>query len=297
MGIEDREYLRDDTQGGANFFATDPATKWLIALIAGVFVLQILTSQNIQEGIAPLAQQWLDLTPTDILGGQIWRLVTYAFCHEISAPLQIIFNLLFLWWFGRTLEGMYGSREYATFFFATVLITGITGFLFGLAYDAGRPMYGATGAVMAVVTLYALHFPRQKILLFFIIPIEIRWLVGLFVAGNVLAALFELSSPDGIANVVPIASLASVGFAFLYQRSGWRISDGLPRGIPIPRFKRQPKLRVHDPEHAAEREAEDDLESKVDAALAKISEQGEASLTKSERKLLEEASRRYRQKG
>ena len=53
----------------------------------------------------------------------------------------------------------------------------------------------------------------------------------------------------------------------------------------------RPKLRIHDPEEEAR-----DLSKKVDQILEKISQQGEASLTKQERKTLEEASRRYQRR-
>jgi hypothetical protein len=52
-----------------------------------------------------------------------------------------------------------------------------------------------------------------------------------------------------------------------------------------------PKLRVHDPDEASR-----DLSDQVDAILAKISQQGEASLTRKERRTLEEASKRYQRR-
>ncbi len=81
----------------------------------------------------------------------------------------------------------------------------------------------------------------------------------------------------------PAASLA-----FIYYRTGWNLGKMIPSRWP--RMKR-PKLKIHDPE-AEERQ----LARQVDAILEKISRDGEASLTKQERRILEQASRRYQRR-
>jgi hypothetical protein len=63
----------------------------------------------------------------------------------------------------------------------------------------------------------------------------------------------------------------------------------MPSGWP--RLRRAAKLRLHDPE-AEERQ----LARQVDAILEKISRDGESSLTKHERRTLEQASRRYQRR-
>ncbi|HEX5105070.1 MAG TPA: rhomboid family intramembrane serine protease, partial [Pirellulaceae bacterium] len=56
-------------------------------------------------------QEWLELDSRKVLRGQVWRVLTYAFCHERSGVWHILFNMLGLYWFGVTLESMYGQRE------------------------------------------------------------------------------------------------------------------------------------------------------------------------------------------
>ena len=63
----------------------------------------------------------------------------------------------------------------------------------------------------------------------------------------------------------------------------------------MPKIKRGPTLRVH-AETAEDEDEPRQWQAKVDAILEKISQQGEASLTSDERKILEEASRRYQQR-
>ena len=81
-------------------------------------------------------------------------------------------------------------------------------------------------------------------------------------------------------------------FGFIFYKTGWTLFSIVPgnlmkRGASL----RRPKLKLHAPE-------QDDLllGERVDAILEKISREGEASLTKDERRVLEDASRRYQKR-
>ena len=91
---------------------------------------------------------------------------------------------------------------------------------------------------------------------------------------------------EGVAYEVHLAGIAFAG-AYYYFR--WNLSwlGGL---LSPDWFKRQPKLRIHDPGSS---DKADKIEREVDRILKKISEQGEASLTRKERRTLEAASRQY----
>ena len=65
----------------------------------------------------------------------------------------------------------------------------------------------------------------------------------------------------------------------------------LPRNFSLKSLKPKPRLRVHDPD-----EYEEEVGQQVDEILRKIQEQGQDSLTAKERRILEQASRRYQQK-
>jgi hypothetical protein len=65
----------------------------------------------------------------------------------------------------------------------------------------------------------------------------------------------------------------------------------IPHRLSTAMFRLRPRLRIHDPEEASR-----DLNDQVDAILEKISQQGEASLTKKERRTLEDASKRYQRR-
>ena len=51
-----------------------------------------------------IVHEWLDLKPSLVMRGQVWRLLTYSFCHDRMGVFHILFNMLFLFWFGMTLQ-------------------------------------------------------------------------------------------------------------------------------------------------------------------------------------------------
>jgi membrane associated rhomboid family serine protease len=316
MGLENRDYARGSSgwSGGYGGFGGSgsslaPVCKWLIIINVAVFVLQLMTARE------ATVEHWLSLDPERVVfHGEVWRLLTYAFCHARQELLHILFNMLFLWWFGRTLESMYGSREFLLFYLAGAVLSGAVFVGLGLAMRNLTPAIGASGAVMAVMMLYAMHFPRQQILLFMVLPVEIRWVVAAYVLFDLYPVLIELGggqAGDGIAHTAHLGGLA---FGFAYGKFRWRI-ERLFGGWRLPKLGRmfgpRRRIRLHKPStEATARTAEVPepyeprepfesraaLEARVDAILEKISEHGEASLTDDERETLKKASRLYRRR-
>ena len=128
MGIYDREYYRRD---GPSFLGALPgfgqACKWLILINIVCFVLQLVTRTAVADprfdrSDIPILQvyspvtAWLELDTNAVLHGQVWRLLTYAFLHDTGTLWHILFNMLFLWWFGKDVEDLYGPREFLAFY-------------------------------------------------------------------------------------------------------------------------------------------------------------------------------------
>ena len=217
-----------------------------------------------------------------------WRIVTYGFCHDKSNLLHIIFNMFILWMFGRLIESIYGRREFLWFFLAGVVASAACHLALQQLLGDVIPVIGASGGVMAVTIIAAMHFPRMKVrLLFFpFFPIEMRYMAIGIVALDALG-LFNPGSSTAHA-----AHLGGAAFGFLYHRFNWRFS-GLTDGLTekLLHWKKRaarPQVRVYRP-------PVDGLDDQVDAILEKISRDGEESLTDRERQTLMEASRRKRE--
>jgi hypothetical protein len=78
----------------------------------------------------------------------------------------------------------------------------------------------------------------------------------------------------------------------LYYKWGLRLERWLPSRSWTTRLRRKPKLRVLDPDSMIN-DADD---SRVDEILRKIQEHGQDSLTRGERRILEQASREYQRR-
>ena len=260
-------------------------------------------------------QNWCELDFDKILHGQVWRLVTHAFCHDVGSIWHIVFNMLGLWWWGPPLERLRGSREFLLFYFAC-LLAGAFAYL-GLELVTGSrvPAIGASAAVMGVVTLYAYWYPSAVIYVFWVIPLQMRYAVFLWALIDLHPVLMELSGRGSIGDGVGHAAhLGGMAFAFLYARGGWQLStlaEPLAHRIqswtaPRPRRRSSRNLRVFDPEaeptgprlmQTDDDDRHDDRrEEELDEVLRKMHEVGRAGLTPAELAILEEASARLARK-
>ena len=300
MGFENRDYYRDPDwtpPSASSSRGQNPICRWIIGICVVVFIGQQIQSLEVAR--------WLALNSTELAHGQIWRLITYAFCHgtppqpgqpESSSLMHIVFNMFGVWWFGRPVEDRLGSKEFLGFYLAAALFSGLAHVgLEAVFLKRASITVGASGAVMAIMAIYAMWYPRQQVLLMALIPIEIRWLIALLVAFDTLpiwSALAGNQVHDGIAHG---AHLGGLLFGFVYKIFELRLTRGFGFGGVGSWFKnrqRRQNVRLYTP--GPENLDEDELKEKMDAALQKISEQGEASLTPQERKILSEASRRLR---
>lgn len=319
MGIHSRDYIRESSgsgYGGSGFGGSGYTSggvpsvckKLIIANIV-VFVLQMVITVQRQPPPGVILTEaerqilahhpesvittWLDLDPVKtVRQGQIWRLVTYSFCHDRYGVLHILFNMLFLWWFGRTLELMYGSREFLILYLTAAVFSGFCFVAFAFFMNDMTPAIGASGAVWTVLGLYAFHYPRRQILLFMILPIEIRWFVTIYAIFDIHPILLSLGGTDLADGVAHSAHVGGLAFGYLYYRFQWRLENLLSglSGFKLKRVvRRGPKLKIYEPKARKE-----NLDARVDEILAKIHEQGESSLTDKERSILTEASQRYK---
>lgn len=305
MGLDNRDYLRDEARrygegggfSGGGFTNPDGAIcRKIIIATAVVFVAQFLFSRPTPGGVLDsLVIDWFRMETPKVLTGQIWRLLTYAFCHSPEDLLHIVFNMLLLFFFGRRLEAMYGHKEFLWFYITAAVVSALT-YMAIDAFGDPRPMIGASGAVMAVMMLYAIHFPTDQILLFFVIPIQMRVLVVLYAIWDLYPFLRQFSDPtytgDGVAHAAHLGGLA---FGYLYQKRGLRLMPAFGRFSTWWKVRKRGLKVVSAPtEGPSESRKSQKLKSDMDTILKKISEQGEESLTTAERKVLEAASRELR---
>lgn len=284
MGIYDRPYLHDEERSGA----------WL----GGRSVVVNLIIVNVVIWLAGAffgpdqMEDWLGLKSNLLQRPwQVYQLLTYGFAHQ--GALHLLFNMLFLFFFGRELEEIYGKAEFLRMYLVAIVLAGAVWVAVTAPQqdpDFPATVVGASGGVMAVVLLFVMNFPRRLLYLWGIVPVP-AWALGAFFVVGDFFGLFHGGEP-GAVNVANSAHLAGAAFGVAYYRFKWNLGKLVPRRLSdLKSAITRPRLRVHDPDREAR-----DLSRQVDTILEKISREGEGSLTKKERRTLEEASRRYQRR-
>ena len=170
--------------------------------------------------------------------GEVWRVISYSLVHHPLNVFHVIFTVGFLAWIGHQVEDLYGSKEYLAYFFLTTILGGVAYTVVGaISPVVVPPLLGPSGAVTAVLILFALHYPTRRIFYF---PI---WLI------IAVYALFDIAGlASGGSNPAAVAvHLAGAGFAFLYHSYSLRVLNWLPGGRgsgKVVRRVSRPKLRV-----------------------------------------------------
>src|SRR3954471_15571632 len=141
-----------------------------------------------------------------------WTVVTYMFLH--GGLTHILFNMIGLWIAGTRVESRLGSERFIILYF----VSGLTaaGFAFLFAYNAA--VIGASGAIFGLMMAYAYFWPRDKFLIYFVIPVEARVLVVVYTA----ISIFGLKSGGGTAHYAHLGGLvgAFVYLQFLSRNTG-----------------------------------------------------------------------------
>ena len=284
MGIYDRQYYHDDEPtrrsgpSGPKMMTTQLIIITVIIYFVNEFFFQSQATQYLGLGSDLFRGNW-----------QAWQLLSYGFMHETlqarNGFFHILFNMFGLYVFGRDVELRYGRQEMLRFYLLAIIVSGLAWLLVQILMQQSLGLLvGASGGVAAVVILYCFNFPQRRLLLMGIWPMP-AWALGvLFVAVDLFGA-----AGAGSAKIAYVAHLAGAGFASAYFLLGWNFNrlGSLP-GKKL--LQRKPRLKVHRPDTA------DKTEQEADKILEKIREHGEESLSKKERRIMEDYSRRMREK-
>ena len=252
-------------------------TPWvqrlLIANVAMFFLTQIIPNLTIQLMFVPILVLY-----------RPWTLVTYMFLH--AGLMHLLFNMIGLFFFGPRLEQRLGGKQFLGLYF----LSGIVGAVLSFPFTPTAAIVGASGAVYGVLIGFAMYWPRERIYIWGVLPIESRVLVILL---TILSLYGGVGGSGG--NVAHFAHLGGFLGGFLYLK-WWE------RSSPAAKFRAKAKPKVkkavlgdsdigrwqrirRDDMHPVNRE-------ELDRILDKISATGVSSLTPAEKEFLERFSAR-----
>jgi len=302
MGIHDREYYRGETKGSTWLGRVSPVCNAIIAVNVVVFLIQQLPNVDPR-----LVNDWFAASPDYTLRHvRIWQLLTATFLHD--GPFHLLANMLFLYYVGKEMETFYGGRDFLAFYLCAAIFSTLAWVLIHALSPTMHVMLGASGAVMGVVTLYTLLYPKRELHLFGILPMQM-WLLW---AICMIFPLVPYIRGDNETHIAFESHLAGAVFALAFKQFDLRLSRLVSGRIS------RPRLRVFAPPREPSRSRtpnsswtsssvggsskgaqvsvlpEEQLDARLDEVLAKIAREGRSGLTEDELRVLQEASRRAR---
>lgn len=226
-----------------------------------------------------------------------WTLITYFFTHDTGDFFHIIFNMIFLYWFGSLISEFLGSKRLVSLY----VLGGIAGgLIYMTAYNfipyfadkvGNTFLLGASGSVYAVVIGAAVLIPDYTFFLLLLGPVKIKYIAGFYA----LLSFAQTIGPNAGGNIAHLGG-ALMGFVYI-----WQLKKGNDWGKPINAFfeffntlfKPKPTMKVtyrNTDRKQQTNSVEDVSQDEIDAILDKISKHGYEKLTKEEKQKLFKAS-------
>lgn len=146
-----------------------------------VFILQFFRPDDLG--------QLLDFDRTKIMQGEVWRLVTFLFASSavrgtgVMAAVFILFFVQIVFLISDSLEGVWGVFRATLFFY-----TGIFLLILGVWFMPAAPAFAGSFLYSTAFLAFATYFPKVEFLLFFILPVQVRFFAWLSVVMTLFLA-------------------------------------------------------------------------------------------------------------
>ena len=151
-----------------------PFFRYLIFAMAGVYLLQMFFPTFSLIGL-------LSLYMPAVYRGQLWRVLTFLIVPPINSPLFVLLTMYFYYFIGTALENRWGARRVLLYY----AIGALGAILAALLTQIGTNMY----LYLSMFFAFAILNPENQVLLFFVIPVKMKWLAIINAAFYVYAFL------------------------------------------------------------------------------------------------------------
>ncbi|HAN21801.1 MAG: hypothetical protein A2Y15_08460 [Clostridiales bacterium GWF2_36_10] len=150
-------------------------------IVGGMAIIFVMSIMMASSGINLIGALTFD--KSEIMNGQIWRIVSFIYIPPDTSTFFIIFALYFYWLIGNSLEHEWGALKFNVFY-----IFGIIGTITG-----GIIMGSATNSFLnlSLFLAFAILFPEFEVRLFFMIPVKVKWLAYIDVVYLIYAFIIS----------------------------------------------------------------------------------------------------------
>ena len=171
----------------------------IIGIIIGQVVLFILAT-----AMPGLVLEYAPLTRSGLFHLQLWRLITFVFIPQSFNAINLLFELYLLYFIGTALQSAWGMFRTNVYLVCGMLAAVAACLLCG--WGTANYLY------ISLFMAFAVLFPEQRLLLFFFIPVKVKWL------GWIAAAILLLQLIVGSWGVKVNVLLSLVNFALFFGR-------------------------------------------------------------------------------
>ena len=194
--------------------------KYAIHNLMYYIIILYILGLVIQMVNPSLYTQWLGLDAEAILHGQIWRIVTFIIQPPNASFLFMAFALYFYYMVGQALEYMWGAFRFNVYIFGGMIFTVLGALLLYVIYGVNTPisMGGSFSTYyinMTIFLAFAMCYPDMRIMLYFIIPIKMKWMAGIYAA----LIIYEMIISSWGGRVAIIASVLNFLIFFFTTRN------------------------------------------------------------------------------
>ena len=183
-------------------YAIPNLSLWLVVTYALGYLMMYMT---------PGIISYLMLEPAMVLRGQVWRLVTWVLIPPSTGNIFFYIIMIMLYYsLGTALERTWGTFRFNVYIFGGMIFTVIGAFVaYGFLSITGGLTIGIGYYVttyyinMAIFLAFAVCFPNMQILLWFIIPVRMKWMAYVYAA----LTIYDLVTTGAVGRISIAAAL------------------------------------------------------------------------------------------
>ena len=182
-------------------------------IVAGNVIVYLLSLFAGYNAVSFLTFQW-----DAVKAGELWRLITFIFMPGYYSTGDVLWLALFLYFYymiGTTLEREWGTAKFNLYYLSGVILSLLVAVITGLITGQDVWMSGTGYVNLSMFFAFAVLFPETRFLIFFIIPVKIKWLAWINAAFFALSVISSLLRLDVVGALLPVVALLNF-FVFFW---------------------------------------------------------------------------------
>lgn len=278
---------------------TPSIIKNLIFLTSFVTIFSALTNNLFHLLSYTGPQELLSLSYQGLNKLYLWQPLSYMFVQDAPDGVSIFFllslllNMYFIWILGTDVVEHLGKRHFLSIYFLSGILSGIVAVSLMNMTAQYAVLFSPTAAILAIFFVWALLYPDSLLLLFFVFPIQTKWLLV-----GILGIIFFVGI-SALDYIYLVHYFSAVLIAYLYCVIALRMKSPFEFTKSFEAIVHNAIDKIFGKSDTKKSKiyhfpngAQDDDDAFIDAMLTKISKHGEKSLTTHERHRMEQISKR-----